>query len=294
MSYLYSPISVPTRLYIKKCSHCELKYFGKTTLQDIDSYSGSGDYWLKHLRKHNATVIHLWNSAWYHDDSIVRFATKFSKLNNIVESRNWANLKIEDGLDGGDPGPAGRAKIRETLKSLHATEKGKELLRKIGRSVSKTMNDPIWKETIGKDRSVSQKQTKQSQAYRDKNYKQCEHCDWYGDPANYNKLHGDNCVKVNPTLHEQLKLSTVFNFSTKKVCVHCGTTTNSGNYKRWHGDNCRIHNPELHLAQIKKLKIGKEKVRCEHCGSVVDTGNYSLYHGNNCRHKQILTPDLPR
>jgi len=34
----------PTRLYIKKCSHCELKYYGKSESVNIESYKGSGGF----------------------------------------------------------------------------------------------------------------------------------------------------------------------------------------------------------------------------------------------------------
>lgn len=100
MNYLLETIE-PTRLYIKKCSHCGLKYFGKTKSQNIEKYTGSGSKWNNHLKKHDAKSIHLWNSDWYYDTSITRFALKFSKINKIVESNEWANLKNEDGLDGG-------------------------------------------------------------------------------------------------------------------------------------------------------------------------------------------------
>lgn len=100
MNYLYETIE-PTRLYIKKCSHCGLKYFGKTKSKNIEKYTGSGSKWNNHLKKHNAKSIHLWNSDWYYDSSITRFAMKFSKINKIVENSEWANLKPEDGLDGG-------------------------------------------------------------------------------------------------------------------------------------------------------------------------------------------------
>lgn len=100
MTYLYETIE-PTRLYIKQCSHCGLKYFGKTKSKNIEKYKGSGSKWDKHLKKHNAKSIHLWNSDWYYDMSITRFALKFSRINKIVKSNKWANLKEEDGLDGG-------------------------------------------------------------------------------------------------------------------------------------------------------------------------------------------------
>ena len=98
---IYTELLEPVRLYIKQCSHCNLKYFGKTKSKDIVSYPGSGTYWNDHLKKHNARPIHLWNSDWYYDKSISKFATKFSRINKIVESGEWANLKEEDGLEGG-------------------------------------------------------------------------------------------------------------------------------------------------------------------------------------------------
>jgi hypothetical protein len=99
MNYLYEALEKPTRLYIKQCPHCGLKYFGKSVRKDIDYYQGSGRRWKGHLKKYKVKPVHLWNSDWYYDTSITRFAIKFSKLNKIVESTTWANLKDEDGLD---------------------------------------------------------------------------------------------------------------------------------------------------------------------------------------------------
>ena len=42
MTYLYKDLKEPTRLYIKQCPHCGLKYFGKTVSQNIEKYPGSG------------------------------------------------------------------------------------------------------------------------------------------------------------------------------------------------------------------------------------------------------------
>ena len=99
MNYLCEKIE-PTRLYIKQCPHCGLKYFGKTVSKNIEKYHGSGIRWNNHLKKHCVKPIHLWNSDWYYDTSIARFALKFSRLNNIVASDKWANLIEENGLRG--------------------------------------------------------------------------------------------------------------------------------------------------------------------------------------------------
>lgn len=101
MTYLYEELLAPTRLYIKQCPHCGIKYFGKSKRIDVEKYTGSGTHWKKHLDKHGVEPIHLWNSDWYHDTSISRFALKFSRINKIVSSNKWANLIEENGLDGG-------------------------------------------------------------------------------------------------------------------------------------------------------------------------------------------------
>jgi hypothetical protein len=99
MTYLYEALEKPTRLYIKQCPHCGLKYFGKTTNNKIEKYPGSGRRWKGHLKKYKVKPNHLWNSDWYYDTSITRFALKFSRINKIVKSDKWANQKNEDGLD---------------------------------------------------------------------------------------------------------------------------------------------------------------------------------------------------
>jgi hypothetical protein len=121
MTYLYEELKSPTRLYIKQCSHCELKYFGKSTSKDIENYPGSGKKWKNHLQKHNAKSNHLWHSDWYHDNSISKFALRFSLMNKIVESNKWANLTEENGLDGGD------LSLFVDYDKVSSTQKGKSL-----------------------------------------------------------------------------------------------------------------------------------------------------------------------
>lgn len=101
MKYLYEALEKPTRLYIKQCPHCQLKYFGKSTAENIETYPGSGARWKNHLKKYGVKPIHLWSSNWYYNTSIIRFAIKFSRINKIVSSPIWANLKEENGLEGG-------------------------------------------------------------------------------------------------------------------------------------------------------------------------------------------------
>jgi hypothetical protein len=88
-------------LYVKQCQHCGLKYFGKTINSNVEKYLGSGKYWLNHINSHgrnSVSTLNVWQFNNQNDATI--FALDFSNKNKIVESKEWANLIPEDGLDG--------------------------------------------------------------------------------------------------------------------------------------------------------------------------------------------------
>jgi hypothetical protein len=113
----------PTFLYIKRHSITGLKYFGKTT-GDPYTYNGSGKHWLNHIKKYGKEYIEtLWISEPYTDSELISDqAILFSKHNNIVESKDWANLKEENGLDGSTKGTS---HSEETKAKVSASNKGK-------------------------------------------------------------------------------------------------------------------------------------------------------------------------
>lgn len=93
----------PTWLYLKQHNITGLKYFGKT-IRDPQSYPGSGIRWTRHLKKHGKDISTLWCQLFTNKEELTKFALQFSAENNIVESTEFANLKPEDGLMGGDTG----------------------------------------------------------------------------------------------------------------------------------------------------------------------------------------------
>lgn len=108
----------PTVLYIKQHSVTGLKYFGKTSGKDPYTYNGSGKHWKFHIKKHGKEhIVTLWVSESYTDSEMIsEYALAFSKDNNIVESKEWANLVEENGLDGGmTPTDKTRAAISASL-----------------------------------------------------------------------------------------------------------------------------------------------------------------------------------
>lgn len=103
----------PTYLYIKTHNQTGLKYFGKT-IKDPFEYNGSGTYWLRHLEKHGYDITTS-IVGYYTDKQLCKeTAIEFSKSQNIVESKDWANLCDENGTDGGYR-PNNHCKVLNTL-----------------------------------------------------------------------------------------------------------------------------------------------------------------------------------
>ena len=90
----------PTYLYIKTHNDTGLKYFGKTT-KDPQTYHGSGMKWLRHLAAHGYNVKTEILGYFTDKEKCLFAAIDFSIKNKIVESDEWANLRVET-LDGGD------------------------------------------------------------------------------------------------------------------------------------------------------------------------------------------------
>jgi hypothetical protein len=89
-------------LYIKK-SPLGLRYLGKTTKDPI-TYLGSGKVWKRHIKKHNFTINDIETEIVFQTnnvDELIKKGVELSNLYNVVESKEWANLREEAG-DGGD------------------------------------------------------------------------------------------------------------------------------------------------------------------------------------------------
>ena len=154
----------PTFLYIKQHSITGLKYFGKTT-SDPYTYNGSGKHWKRHIKSHGKEHIEtLWVSEPYTDSELIsEFALKFSKENNIVESKDWANLIEENGLDGAIKGmllsEETKHKISISLKGKTFSEEHKLKLSEFqkGKTISEETKSKMSESNKGKSRSEETK-----------------------------------------------------------------------------------------------------------------------------------------
>jgi hypothetical protein len=117
-------------LYVKTHMDTGLKYLGKTEgkRQDPYKYRGSGLYWVRHIEQHGNNV---WTNIVYQSDDsedIKNIGMYLSTLWNIVESKEWANLKPETG-DGGfagnEPWNKGKQYTQESREKMSKAAKGR-------------------------------------------------------------------------------------------------------------------------------------------------------------------------
>lgn len=271
---IYKPIT-PTYLYIKQHSVTGLKYFGKTTKTDPYKYSGSGTYWKKHCKKHGKKFVKtLWVSDLYYDTSIVEIALHFSKENNIVESNDWANLILENGLDGGcthiknKPFPweteiAQQKRLFNLLTTTNRQIKDgtfillqKEIMSKVAEKNSIRGKLDFINGTSPLQKKESKLKSKEKLIKRIEENKSNK--TWgFQNLELLNIVNTNNRIKIlNRNFHTQTKefsenqskiqknlvLSGNHMTQTLWTCSYCGKIGKGlSNLQRWHGDNCK-HN----------------------------------------------------
>lgn len=193
-------------LYVKQHNITKLKYFGKTT-RDPYSYNGSGKYWKRHISKHGLDISTLYVYEFKDEDTCKKFALEFSEKNNIVESIEWANLKPENGSDGGD-----NSEFIDYAKT-HSSIKGKTYEEIYGNDKGADLR---------KQRALSNARTKRGVPMSEEQKQKRRHS--YGPRSNEFKNKLSEIAKNRP--------------KPKGECPHCGKTGVIRNLKRWHYNNC--------------------------------------------------------
>src|ERR1017187_5796844 len=108
----------PTIYYlcIKQHNQTFLKYLCKT-VQEPYHYRGSGKYWKLYIKKHGNDVATYIIGTYETKEALIEAGMYYSKVWNIVESNEWANLKVEEGDGGfGENNPMKLLKNKEKLR----------------------------------------------------------------------------------------------------------------------------------------------------------------------------------
>ena len=90
------------RLLLKIHNQTGLKYLCKTKTDDYIKYPGSGKYWKWHLKVHGKDISTelLFETEDLEEFKKVAFIESINR--DIVKSEEYANLVIENGIDGSD------------------------------------------------------------------------------------------------------------------------------------------------------------------------------------------------
>jgi hypothetical protein len=266
-------------LYIATHNKTGKKYFGKTitcfTEEELQiKYHGSGKHWRGHLKKFGDDVtmkIFKICSLNENDKDFVKpIALRFSEENDIVNSKEWANMMAEDGLGGW---PVGENNPSHFLTEEQNKKKGNwifaknylELIKIRSKNVKgeknpmfgknfqthglkkrgKFLKGKTYEEIFGNEKAKNIKKTLSiSQTGKQHNLisVKCPHCCLVGKGPNMSRYHFDNCY-----LNEENKNNKIGHFSENKdlrqemhICFNCGKNIrNIGNLNRWHNENCR-------------------------------------------------------
>jgi hypothetical protein len=122
------PMFSPTALYVKTHNKTGFKYFGKTTrLSCIHTYKGSGIHWKRHLKIHGDDYTTELLGIWQNKEKLKEFAVKFCNENNVVKSSEWANMVLEEGLQGASNGETNVSKREDVRAKMSASSARNQL-----------------------------------------------------------------------------------------------------------------------------------------------------------------------
>jgi len=240
-------------LYVKIQPKNNLQYFGKTSSNPF-VYKGSGKVWTDSHKKYLwADVQTMVIAKFEHDDPmLVDFALGFSAANDIVLDKGWANLRPENGLDGGN---TFEHKTKEEMKVISKRISDgwykKPLVERLAINKKKSVNHP----KVGEGTPKTQAEKNAHSEFMKEYYS----------------------INVNPMKDKKHTQKTkdkfVASWLTREIiqCPHCGIESkNAANMKRWHFENCGID----------------KMIQCPHCDKIGKKGaGMYRWHLDNCKHK---------
>ena len=157
--------SLITYLYKKTHNITGLKYLGKTTSKDPHHYKGSGKHWRYHIKKHGYDVTTEILKECSTPEELTKWGLYYSNLWNIVENKEWANLRPEDGGFGPLTKEI-KEKISESLKGRSLSEETKQKMSASKKGIPKPAftdehRRKLAEAKIGKSRAPFSDETKQ-------------------------------------------------------------------------------------------------------------------------------------
>jgi hypothetical protein len=224
-------------LYVKTHNKTGLKYLGKTVAIDPHLYKGSGKLWRLHCSKHGydyTTEIIFQSES---KEEIRKQGIHYSELWNIVKSREWANLTVEEGSGGAVEGshkPEINAKRSAALKGRTFTEELRKKLSEANKG-DKDMRSDETKRKAAKKASAKLKGRAKPVGFGEQ--VSAFHKGKVMSSESKEKMKSAWTVERKAAQAERLRLQN--SSRPLLICPHCGLQgTSPGNMKRYHFDNC--------------------------------------------------------
>ncbi len=234
-------------LYLKEHKQTGMKYLGQTK-KDPFKYKGSGKYWRRHIKEHgndvNTTILGEYNN----NDDLRRAGEYYSKLWNIVDSEEWANLRPETGDGGGDPRLIESYQKKWTEGAFSRSGKDNPNYgRKFTDEDKKAMRDG-WKKRIADGHT----------------------------PWNAGMSYDEEMLKRLRVPHPKAK-------GSKQTPSHIDARSKalkgrrSGFRGKEHTEDTKKH--------LRDMALRREKKECPYCEKIVAVNIYARFHNDKCKHK---------
>lgn len=174
------------------------------------------------MKLHGNDIQTEWAMLFNDKTELTEFALKFSNDNNIVESKDWANLKPENGLDGGDTFTGLSAAQKYICRELKSIASSKQV-----HSVDRRTN--ASKRMIGNKNGLGNKSRTGQKQSMEERQKKSESLKGEKNPNYRKKLPNWRKDEIRAAMLSRPKLK----------CPHCSKEIDPANYKRYHGDICK-------------------------------------------------------
>lgn len=272
-------------LYIATHNKTGLKYFGKTsrwfTKEDLqENYHGSGKHWSNHRNKHGKKdvtmeIYKICSLNESDEDYVVPIALKFSEENDIVKSKEWANLIPEDGLSGGVKGNklSEETKFKIALSKLNLTDESRSKMSESAKNRPEVSNQTRDKMRASKFGSSHSEETKSKMSKSSK-----------GKPKSNEHKSNISKAKSGESHHlfgKQLSIEHKTKISESLKGREKSEETRAKLSSSQKGKSLT----EEHKAAIRIAKSNMPIRVCPHCGVEGKGGNMTRYHFENCKNK---------
>jgi len=232
------------KLMIKTHISTGLKYlcYTRSDGEEYNNYKGSGKLWKRHLKKYGDIIKTELIYECEDFNNFKNYAIEKSLEYNIINSNEWANLKLEEG-DGGDT-VSNKRWITDGINDVYIL-KSKEIPIgwKQGRSncvFNNSLNQSNFSSKALKENKIKGMTNAWKEGKMDK--RDNSKCGIKGDnnPAKRQEVKDKISKAWENRNTDKYKESAIKRANRKITCPYCNNVFGEQGYNRWHGEKCKL------------------------------------------------------